>query len=189
VNRKLLVVVAVAAVLALLAGVAVGRNFLSSTPDSSSSDVVHFKDDVSRVSIDYPAGWTELPAADDPEIALRVAKDESASFLMRVSAVGIAPVTRKTLPIARKLTDSLIGADPRVQQLVEPAPVVLGGLTGWRYRYTFGSGADSGAHDHYFLFKGGRMIQLVFQAAPPDQLRALEPTFDKIASTFKGRLP
>lgn len=191
-NRKLLVVVAVAAVLALLAGAAVGRNLLSSsTPDASSpdADVVHFKDDVSRVSIDYPASWTEYPETDDPEIALRVAKDESASFLMRVSAVGIAPVTRKTLPIARKLTDSLIGADPRVQQLVEPLPVVLGGLTGWRYRYTFGSGADTGAHDHYFLFKGGRMIQLVFQAAPPDQLSALEPTFDKIASTFKGRLP
>jgi len=190
VNRKLLVVVAVAAVLALVAGAAVGRNFLSSsTPDSRSSDadVVHFKDDVSRVSIDYPASWAALPAADDPEIALRAAKDESASFLMRVSAVGLAPVTRKTLPIARKLTDSLIGADPRAQQLVAPAPVVLGGLTGWRYRYTYSSGA--GAHDHYFLFKGGRMIQLVFQAAPPDQFRALEPTFDKIASTFDGRLP
>ena len=37
---------------------------------------------------------------------------------MRVSAVGLAPVTRKTLPIVRKLTDDLIAADPRAKQLV-----------------------------------------------------------------------
>ena len=29
-------------------------------------------------------------------------------------------MTRKTLPIVRKLTDDLIGADPRAKQLVEP---------------------------------------------------------------------
>ena len=192
-NRKLLVVVAVAAVAALLAGVAVGRNFLSSstpTTTSARADVVRFKDDVSKVSIDYPASWTRLPQPEnDPEVALLVADGAATSFLMRVSAVGLAPVTRKTLPIARKFTDELIANDPRAKQLVAPVPVFLGGLTGWRYRYTFGSGADAGAHDHYFLFKGGRMIQLVFQAAPPSHLPEIAPTFDKIAATFRGRLP
>ena len=192
-NRKLLVVVAVAAVAALLAGAAVGRNLLSSstpTPTTTRADVVRFKDDVSKVSIDYPATWTRLPQPDnDPEVALLVAESPQTSFLMRVSAVGLAPVTRKTLPIARKFTDSLIATDPRTKQLVPPVPVVLGGLAGWRYRYTFGSGADAGAHDHYFLFKGGRMIQLVFQAAPASHLPEIAPTFDRIAATFKGRLP
>lgn len=190
VNRKLLLVVAVAAVLALFLGVKVGRNLLSPSTNTPSAraDVVRFKDDVSKVSIDYPADWQPVVEDEDPEVALRVAKNLSASLLMRVSAVGLAPVTRKGLPIVRKLTDELIAADPSAKQLVRPVPVVLGDLPGWRYRYTFGSGDTAGAHDHYFLFKGGRVIQLVFQAVPASRLPALAPTFDRIAKTFEGRV-
>ena len=65
--------------------------------------------------------------------------------------------------------------------------VTAGGLPGWRYRYTFGSGATGGAHDHYFLFKGGRMIQLVFQAVPAERLPAVAAVFDSIAASFRGR--
>ena len=39
-------------------------------------------------------------------------------------------MTRKTLPIVRKFTDDLIADDPRVTPLVDPRPVVLGGLPG-----------------------------------------------------------
>jgi hypothetical protein len=186
VNRKLLVVVAVAAVLALLAGAAVGRNLLSSSTPPAHSDIVHFRDDVSRTSIDYPSSWTRLTDDSDPEVALRVADGDASSLLVRVTEVGLGQVTRKTLPIVRKLTDDLIGADPRAKQLVDPVPVVLGGLPGWRYRYTYASDATGGAHDHYFLFKGGRMIQLVFQAQPASHLPVVAPTFDRIAATFKG---
>jgi hypothetical protein len=189
VNRKLLLVVAVAAVLALLLGAKVGRNLLSSSanPPSARADVVRFKDDVAKVSLEYPADWQAVPQ-EDPEVALLVEKKPGASLLMRVSAVGLAPVTRKTLPIVRKFTDGLIAADPRALQLVAPVEVVLGDLPGWRYRYTYGTGETSGAHDHYFLFKGGRLIQLVFQAAPAKQLPRLAPTFDRIAKTFEGRV-
>ncbi|MEY2516112.1 MAG: hypothetical protein QOJ89_3470, partial [bacterium] len=188
-NRKLLVVVAVAAVLALLAGAAVGRNLLSSpaTP-APQADVVRFKDTVANVSIAYPATWRRLPQRlGDPDLALLAAADDSTSLLMRVSASGLtAPVTAKTLPIVRKYTDGLLSADQRAKQLVAPVAVSAGGLPGWRYRYTFGSGANIGAHDHYFLFKGDRMIQLVFQAVPAQRLPALAPVFDSIAASFRG---
>lgn len=190
-NRKLLVVVAVAAVLALLAGAAVGRNLLSSSAaPTPRADVVRFHDEVSKVSIDYPASWTRLPQPEnDPEVALLVSdEDTSSSLLVRVTAVGLAPVTRKTLPVVRGLTDDLIKADPRAKLLVDPVPVVVGGLPGWRYRYTYTADATGGAHDHYFLFKGGRMIQLVFQAQPAARLPAEAKTFDRIAATFKGRV-
>ncbi len=191
VNRKLLLVVAVAAVLALLAGAAVGRNLLSSSTNTPSAraDVVRFKDDVAKVTLDYPANWESVgPPENDPEVALLVARGLSASLLMRVSAVGLETVTRETLPIVRKFTDGLIAEDPGAKQLVAPVPVVLGDLPGWRYRYTFGAGETGGAHDHYFLFKGGRMIQLVFQALPAKNLPGLAATFDRIASTFEGRV-
>ena len=74
----------------------------------------------------------------------------------------------------------------RAQQIIQPVAVVAGGLPGWRYRYTFGTGATAGAHDHYFLFKGGRLIQLVFQAVPAERLPAVAPLFDSIAASFRG---
>jgi hypothetical protein len=188
VNRKLVVIVAVAAVLALLLGAKVGRDLLSpSTRAAQRPEVVRFKDEIAKVSIAYPASWTRLAnPANDPEVSLLAAADDSQSLLMRAAQVGLAKVTVKTLPIVRKFTDDLVGADPRVKQLVNPRPVDLGGLPGWRYRYTYGSGTSAGAHDHYFLFKGSLMIQLVFQAVPAARLPAVAPVFDSIAATFRG---
>lgn len=187
-NRKLLVVVAVAAVLALLAGAAVGRNLLSNATPTPHAEVVRFKDTVAKVSIAYPATWRRLERTDDPDVALLAAADDATSLLMRVSASGLtAPVTAQTLPIVRKYTDGLVSADARTSPLFDPVAVSAGGLPGWRYRYTFGSGATGGAHDHYFLFKGERMIQLVFQAVPATRLSAVAPVFDSIAQSFRGR--
>jgi hypothetical protein len=189
VNRKLLLVVAVAAVLALLAGAAVGRNLLSSAqPQTPHADVVRFDDDLTKVSIDYPSAWKRLALpAKEPDVALLVASpDDAASLRIRAAAVGIDNVTRKTLPILRKFTDGLLATDSRITQLVAPVPVDLGGLLGYRYRYTFGSGGTGGAHDHYFLFKDGALIQLVFQAVPATRLPNFAPEFDSIARTFKG---
>ena len=190
-NRKLLVVVFVAAVLALVAGAAVGRNLLSSStpPPAPRADVVRFKDPVAKVSIAYPSTWRRLPdRADDPDRALLAAADDSTSVLMRDSLSGLdTPVTTKTLPVVRKYTDGLVSADARAMQITDPVAVVAGGLPGWRYRYTFGSGATGGAHDHYFLFKGERLIQLVFQAVPAERLPAVATLFDSIAASFRGQ--
>jgi hypothetical protein len=191
VNRKLVVVVVIAAVLALLAGAAVGRSLLSpdETPGTRTADVVRFKDPGSKTSIAYPATWKREPdRVEDPERVLLVARDASASLLVRVSPSGLdVNVTQKELPIVRKYTDGLLSVDQRAKQLTEPVAVGVGGLPGWRYRYTFGDGAGGGAHDHYFLFKEGNLIQLVFQAVPATRLPALAETFDSIAASFRGR--
>ena len=138
-------------------------------------------------SLAYPAVWTRLPTpAGDPEVALRAASGTAMSLLVRVTKLGLAKVTTRTLPIVRKLTDELVASDPRSEQLSAPVAVTVGGLPGYRYRYRFGNGADSGAHVHYFLFKGVQMIQLVLQALPAERLPQVEPVFDRIVSTFRG---
>lgn len=188
-KRRLVVAVLVAAVAALLAGAAVGRNLLS--PSSRAlqpqADVVVFRDAVSGVSLAYPSDWTRLPG-EDPDVALLVASGASASLLMRVSSFGLAEVTRKTLPVVRKLTDDLVAEDARAQQLSAPEAIELGGLPGYRYRYRYGRGRTGGAHVHYFLFKGGRMIQLVFQTEPAERLPEFDAVFTRIASTFRGEV-
>ena len=190
-NRKLVVVVVAAlAVLALLVGARVGRNLLSPAETTATPDVIRFKDPAAKISIAYPATWKRRPdTPQDPELVLLAAtRDASASLLVRVTASGLdVPVTQKELPIVRKYTDSLLSADQRAKQLTEPVAVGVGGLPGWRYRYTFGSGAGGGAHDHYFLFKDGQLVQLVFQAVPAARLPALAETFDSIAASFRGR--
>jgi hypothetical protein len=188
VNQKLLAIVVVAAILAIVAGAAVGRNLLSSTTTATPrADVVRFKDEISKFSIAYPGDWTRLQTSGaESDVSLLVQANRTTSLIVRAAPVGLATVTRKTLPIVRNLTDGLVAADPRAKLLGAPQPVELGGLPGYRYRYSYGSGETSGAHDHYFLFKGGRLIQLVFQAVPSGRLDALTPTFDRIAATFRG---
>lgn len=187
VNQKLLAVAAVAAILAIVAGAAVGRNLLSSTT-TPRANVVRFKDEISKFSIAYPASWRRLqPASGQSDVSLLVEADRATSLIVRSAAVGLATVTPKTLPIVRKLTDGLVAEDSRAKLLGAPQAVELGGLPGYRYRYAYGSGETSGAHEHYFLFKDGRLIQLVFQAIPSGRLSALTPTFERIAATFRGR--
>ncbi len=189
-NRKLLGLVAVAAVLALIVGVSVGRNLISSEAAlPQKPDVIRVKDAASGTSIAYPGAWTALPRPEgDGDLVLSVKRDDDvASFLVRTSKTDFAEeVTLAGLPVVRQLTDDLLAADDRVKLLRQPNTVELGGLPGWRYQYTFGSAASGGAHDHYFLFKKGLLIQIVFQAQPKERLKGLLPDFERIAATFRG---
>ncbi len=186
-NRKLLVVVIVAAIVALIVGVKVGQNLISSDTPAPRAEVIRFKDAVSKVSIAYPASWKLLGVpADESDVALRIKLDDAAGMQMRSTEVGFPPITPERLPTVRKFTDGLLSEDKRVRLLKEPDPVELGGVPGYRYRYTFGSGTTTGAHDHYFLFKDRRMIQIVFEVVPKERLPELTPVFQRIAGTFKS---
>jgi len=196
VNRKLMVAGALAAVLAIVGGAYVGRNLLfddsvTRTPASEKPRrpaVIVFHETVSDVSLRYPGNWTTQGTTDDEVKRIAVAPDQTTSLLIRVSVTGLEDITESALPIVKKeLTDPLIKAVKTVKLLGPPQAVTLGGLPGYRYRYTYRAGA--GAHDHYFLFKRGRMIALVFQATPASRFKAIEPQFERIAATFRATGP
>ena len=189
-NRKLLVVVAVAAVLAALAGAAVGRNLLSSaTPDNARADVVRFKDDVAKYSIAYPGSWTKLPSpANDPEVSLLVMADRSTSLLVRSSALGFENVTTKTLPIVRKFTDGLVAEDPRVQSLVDPVP---SSSAGCRAIATATPTAPAPAAARTTTTSSSRTPARASSSSSsrrprPSHLPAVTDAFQRIAATFKS---
>lgn len=197
-NRKLMVAGALAAILAIVGGAYVGRNLLfddsiTKTPTAEKQKprrpaLVVFHETISDVSLSYPGSWTRREATEDDVPLIAVAPDRTTSLLVRVSVTGLEDVTAETLPIVKeKFTDPLITAVKTVK-LVGPAQAVtLGGLLGYRYRYTYRSGA--GAHDHYFLFKRGRMIALVFQATPASRLDNVQAQFDRIVASFSGKGP
>jgi hypothetical protein len=182
-----MVAAGVAAILALLIGAAVGRSIIPSAPQRTPPPPpVEFEDAESGIGLTYPGTWRTLPS-NDPQVRLLAAAGLSRSVLIRVTGSGIVDVKRETLPVVRQFTDPLLAADARAHQLSAPEAISLGGLLGYRYRYTYTSkDGSTGAHVHYFLFKHRRMIQLVFQALPATGLAAAEPTFERIAATFRS---
>jgi len=210
-TRSRLLVFAIAAAV-LVTGAAFGARELISSPEPSSSATstaasasttatspttvgpaatppgyVRFTNERAGFSIAYPKAWSRLKSR-DPAVELLVAEGRATSLLVRRVPVGL-DVTPETLPVVRDLTDSLVRAGRGVRQIRKPEPLTLGGLPGYRYVYTFESSKTTqGVHVHLFLFKGGQMITLVFQALPASRLEEVAPLIEKIATTFRGNL-
>ncbi len=185
-------VLALAAVLALIGGGLVGRSIVQSpttTPSAApGADTVRFSDTLTDIAISYPSTWVRRTPGDQAVRIVASSPDASAGVSVSVRKSGLDEVTLKTLPVVRPLTDDLVRSDDRITAVAPPVAVTLGGLPGYRYRYTY-TMADKaeGAHDHYFLFKTGRLVQLVLQAVPASSLDTLQPTFDRIADSLQSR--
>jgi hypothetical protein len=192
-DRKLLVagvvgVLALFAVLALVVGGVVGRSIVPKPAEPSRPATVRFADTLTDVAISYPATWERRTSRDQAVRILASSPDSVAAVSVSVRKSGIEEtVTQQNLPVVRTLTDALLRQDKQIIATTDPVAVTVGGLPGYRYRYTYRT-ADSteGAHVHYYLFKGDRLVQLVLQSVPATALPALQPTFDQIAGTFEG---
>ena len=185
----ILAALAIAGALALVVGGIVGRSIVPSAPAPAPSrpTLVPFTDTLTDVSISYPESWKRRAPEYQAVRFVPSSADDSAGVSVSVRKTELEPVTKETLPAVRSLTDDLLRADTRITAITEPAAVELGGLPGYRYRYTYrAQNSADGAHVHYFLFKPRRLVQVVLQAVPASRLPALQPTFDRIASTFRG---
>jgi hypothetical protein len=201
VERKWLVgivagVLALAAVLALIVGGVVGRSIVPSpatTPSATTTTAappapptVRFRDTLTDIGIAYPSDWVRRISKDQNVRVLVSSPDGTAGVSVSVRNSGLEKVTAQTLPVVKPLTDDLIRGDNRIKEKSDPTPVMVAGLPGYRYRYTYTTADKTvGAHDHYFLFKTGQLIQLVMQVEPSTELRALQPTFDRIAGSLR----
>ncbi len=182
-----MVAAGVAAILALVVGAAVGRSIIpsASSQRTQAPQPVRFEDPLAGIALTYPGTWRKL-ASTDPQIRLLAAAGPSSSLSLRVTKSELEDVKQETLPVVREFTDQLLATDQRAKMLSAPEAISLDGLLGYRYRYTYrGADASTGAHVHYFLFKRGRLIQLVFQAVPAASLAAAEPTYERIAASVQ----
>lgn len=145
---------------------------------------VRFRDRSARFSIAHPSDWVRLPS---PSSDVRIlAARAGASFSMRISTIGLE-VGPQSLGPARSITDRLVSEAGSIRQLRKPSAITLGGLPGYLYIYAFRDAETKqpGVHAHYFLFRGTRLYQLVFQALPAGSFRGLARTFDAIAETLR----
>lgn len=146
---------------------------------------VEFRQPRLGIGLDYPADWARVEPA-DAQVALLLAKGSEYSFQLRTVELA-KPVGSADLAAARQVTDEIVMSSRSVTMLAQPTQIMLAGLPGYFYFYTFtdpGTG-QLGAHSHYFLFKGHTMITLVFQAIPTDRFRPAAGTFDRIAESFR----
>ena len=183
-------VLALFAVLALVVGGVVGRSIVPTPEEEPSRPATErFADTLTDVAVSYPTTWVRRSSRDQAVRILAASPDGSAAVSVSVRKSGVEePITQQSLPVVRPLTDDLLKADTRITGLTDPVAVTVGGLPGYRYRYTYRTADKTeGAHVHYYLFKDERLVQLVLQAVPATQLPALQPTFDQIADTFEGR--
>ena len=153
-------------------------------PDSGRDDFVRFRDAPGAFSISYPSSWQRISSF-DRQVRL-LAEGDGASMQVRTAPLDIE-VGPENLGAARKLTDNLVNVAGQVKQVRPPKQVTLGGLPGWLYIYTFKDAAtqQTGAHAHYFLFRGETMMTIVFQVLPSDRFAELVPLFDRIGNTLR----
>lgn len=162
----------------------------SSTTTGRGSELLEVRNERAGFVISYPKAWARLEAADPQVILVASEKGEQASqggsILTRVIDLPDR-VEAEHLDEAKKSTDGIVAKNPSVELKAQPARLDLGGVPGYFYFYTFvdtGTG-QRGVHSHYFLFKGAKMITIVFQALPDTDFVRLAPTFDQVAASFR----
>ncbi|MGH3977494.1 MAG: PsbP-related protein [Pseudonocardiaceae bacterium] len=157
----------------------------SSSPDSPPRGFVEFRDEQAGFALAYPKDWARVQL-DDPQVALLAVRSPQDYVQVRVLELD-APVGPQLLPDAKQLTGYIVQANQSVKLLAEPKRIELAGLPGYFYFYSFQDPASgqTGAHSHFFLFRGPTMISIVFQALPAERFPSLAPTFDQITGSFR----
>jgi hypothetical protein len=140
---------------------------------------VHDRDITDGFEIDHPAQWrtTAVPGG-----MLMAISGQDAVTVKRTELA--APIEASNVADLRSVTDAVLTGSAAHLGILKAESTSLGGLPGIYYLYTFDSGAERGAHTHYFAFHGRNMYSLVFQALPDSGFAALAPTFDAVVSSF-----
>ncbi|MGI8407368.1 MAG: PsbP-related protein [Actinomycetota bacterium] len=156
------------------------------TPSEVPSDFTRFNDRQAGFSIAYPKTWDKIDAA-DPQVRLVAAGPKGESMLVRAIRVGF-DVKVEELDSVKTLTDKIVRSGEGVEILAGPTEIESGGIPGYFYFYSFKDEAsgEQGAHSHYFLFEGRKMISIVFQVIPLEDFPAAAPVFDQIAASFQS---
>ena len=186
----IVVVVLVAAGLATLAS-GLGQRLLDPerAPAAASGTLpgfTEFRSPQGGFAVSYPEGWTREQTA-DPQVVLVATQGSAVSLQIRVVELDVAIGPRELPAVRQALTDQIAMSNESLELLVGPQQIELAGLPGYYYFYTFqdsGSG-QRGAHSHFFVFNGQRLITLVFQTLPTEQFPAAAPTFDQITASFR----
>lgn len=140
----------------------------------------------SGFSIQYPRTWQEFEPQDPPREVPLVAGPGGDDFVLVRLCRLPEEIPPEAVPGLRPGFDSIIQRGGT--NVLEQKQITLNRLPGFHYLYTFVDEASQqlGVHSHYFLVDKATVIQVVFQALPVDDFKALSSTFDRIANSFRA---
>ncbi|HEX3827750.1 MAG TPA: PsbP-related protein [Sporichthyaceae bacterium] len=171
---------AITAVIGVTVTTVVWRVDRTSATTAAPTGFVHYQDRTDGFSFDHPNSWrtTTVPGG-----VLLTISGSNAVSLRRTDLDR--PVDTSRLADLRAVTDAVIDSPEAHLGVLKAEATTVGGLPGVYYLYTFGTGADRGAHTHWFAFHGRAMYSLVFQALPDTGFAALAPDFDAVVNSFR----
>jgi len=147
-------------------------------------NLTSFRDPESGFDIKYPATWERLTPQDPSvRLVLRINGDNGVS--VRVQRFE-QPTTSENIENIKAFTDGVVSSN-RTAKVLQQRSVTIDGMPGYFYLYSYtdeATGRD-GVHAHYFLFRGRKANQVVFQASP-DDFEKLAAVFDQVIEGFRS---
>lgn len=148
-----------------------------------------FTDQVTGASLSYPKDW-EVIETDGSVFSLVVSPGAENAVSVKTTQIGYNVAPAELGDAKSVLTDKVL-ADEGKSAVIEQETLTVNGLSAVYYRYNFTDDATGieGAHERFFIFHGGYLTQLFFQALPRTDHPALSPVFAQIATTFRAPNP
>ena len=145
-----------------------------------------FRDPTSGFSIQYPRAW-ERVELEDPEgsnIRLMVLAGELDVFQVRAQRFE-QPTTAENIENVKAVTQALITSN-KTAKILQERQITIDGMPGYYYLYTYADpSGQEGVHAHYFLYRGRKAFQLVFQAVPTSDFQPLAFVYDQVAESLR----
>jgi hypothetical protein len=167
----------------------------SSTPPSSVTSTpvpagyTTFRHEQSGASLSYPQDWQRLELLPGSSFSFAASPGGEHAVSVRTDQIGYNVATTD-LAEAKQLTDRVLAEEGKTE-VIEQETLTVNGLSAVYYRYNFTddeSGAE-GVQERFFVFHGGYLSQVFFQALPRSEYPSLAETFARIATTFQAPDP
>jgi hypothetical protein len=153
-------------------------------PSLPASAFSRFTSDKQGFSIDYPKDWG-VYTAENGALDIDAGGDGDAVSVSLLRRTDVA-TTVENLPNIKAVTDGIVASN-KSAQILKVQAIMVDGMPGYYYLYTFTDGETGaeGAHAHYFLFRGRNMYTMIFQALPSDGFARLSSVFDQMAESLR----
>lgn len=156
-----------------------------------SGEFTEFIHEPTGIALSYPSTWFRQDIKGDNPQGLLIVSDKPKEDLLSAGTTNIlllsaaelrSPVGEQELDAAKAELDQHVGAEESARLLVAPQKLTVGGMPGWWYFYSFKDEVtgQTGAHSHFFLFKGTTLFSLVYQTVPLEKFQESAPVFDGI---------
>ena len=153
-------------------------------PDPQDHSLIDFTDPGTRIRLRFPASWS-TKGVGGADVRLLAGPGGGDLMSVRVVTLDTGSSSAPSPSSVRPYLDTIV-EQPTVR-IVQRDQIVMDGLKGWYYVYTFTDSTTrkEGVHAQYFLLRGSELYSIVFQALPATGFSRLAPVYQKVANSIQ----